>query len=998
MERESDATPASSSRPLFSAIKRTPFVGRERELSFLVERLEAAKQGNGGVVLVSGEPGVGKTRLLLEFALSAEARGWTVLSGRAYDSEGMPPYLPFVEALKEVVNSADEDPPSLLAGFPELTTLREARERPTALRALAILNPDGERYRLFETVSDLILRLAETDGAPGLVLLLDDLHWADRSTLLLLIHLARRLPMAPVMVVGSYRTAEAQPGSPLFEALADFSRERLDQRIALDGFDLTDTAVLVRGLRSDASSAAIEALYKQTAGNPFFLEEIVRHLEAEGQDLSRGDVKTEAAIVPEGVRQVIGKRLVRLPVIANQLLQAGAVIGDGFGEEIARATSGLDRNALTEAFEEALAAGMIREEDELYRFSHPLVQRTVYDGLSLARRQMLHQRVAEAIERLQAANLQIHLSELANHYAKAGGANENLRKVVSYSELAAGPAMAVFAYAEAVRHIEQALRAQEVLDPDDRAKRCDLLLTLGETLIEAGEARRVEEEIAEEAFNLAIALEDEARTSKACETGLHAGGTMRAVRQAGTPLGRRWLERADRWVPSAKPGRIWVDQFLAMSLAQSGRPGDAFRLRLRAWETARRLDLPAVMYAVGRGLVNLPIAPRLEETRWQVTQELLAIDRSQIRDPELLYFLSTAGYACLARGDRAQAEQLWQEAAELADSLRLPSTGESLPTEGIRLFLDGRLAAVLQTAQDYVAGAHEGGNLPQRLGFAANVSFWPRLYSGQYKEALTAYEQHDAVAGRTVASDFPRVLALALSGSTQAAEALLASLIGSDDGPERRIDFSPGVIEMLGAAVSLRDEERIRTLLPLMSPAAGLLSLNGALRLACPGRHLGDAAALLSEPELARSYYHRALELCEKVHFRPEIALIRLNLAELLLKHYPSERSEAFEHIDFAIPEFKAMGMQPSLERALRLRGRRREVERKTPSYPDGLSEREVEVLRLVAQGRSNPQIADELVISLNTVQRHVSNILAKTGLANRTEAASYAHRHDLTD
>jgi len=173
----------------------------------------------------------------------------------------------------------------------------------------------------------------------------------------------------------------------------------------------------------------------------------------------------------------------------------------------------------------------------------------------------------------------------------------------------------------------------------------------------------------------------------------------------------------------------------------------------------------------------------------------------------------------------------------------------------------------------------------------------------------------------------------------------------------------------------------------------------GAPQAFCVARSLGDAALLLGNPEQARGYYLRAIEVCFKTRFRPELALSYLGLAEVLLRHYQDERAAALEHLDFAIGEFEAMGMHPALERALRLRGRRRPPqEPKAPAFPDGLSEREVEVLRLVAAGKSNQQIADELVISLNTVFRHVSNIFNKSGATNRTEAAAYANRHGLAN
>jgi DNA-binding CsgD family transcriptional regulator len=189
--------------------------------------------------------------------------------------------------------------------------------------------------------------------------------------------------------------------------------------------------------------------------------------------------------------------------------------------------------------------------------------------------------------------------------------------------------------------------------------------------------------------------------------------------------------------------------------------------------------------------------------------------------------------------------------------------------------------------------------------------------------------------------------------------------------------------------------ESIRTQLELLEPAAAPATSEIYTLI---DRHRGAAYAVLGEPAKARQHFLAALAAGQKMHFRPEVALTRLALAQLILEHYPRERAEAFEHLALCIPEFRAMKTQPSLLKAEALLTRRRHERPPRPGYPDGLSAREVEILRLVAQGMTNQQIAQELTISLNTVLHHVTNILGKTGAANRTEATDYAHRHNLIE
>jgi DNA-binding CsgD family transcriptional regulator len=236
---------------------------------------------------------------------------------------------------------------------------------------------------------------------------------------------------------------------------------------------------------------------------------------------------------------------------------------------------------------------------------------------------------------------------------------------------------------------------------------------------------------------------------------------------------------------------------------------------------------------------------------------------------------------------------------------------------------------------------------------------------------------------------------LAYLGRIDQARKILAEILaGLESRPKTQITSYWLSTLLLEAAVVSGDKAAARVLLDLNKGVERRLAK--PLFVLVP-RQLAGAAALLGDFERAKAGYIEAIEFCQRISYRPELALSRLDLAHLLLQHYPGERSAAFEHLDFAIAEFEAMGMQPPLKRALRLRGRRRPAAPpQERAYPGHLSAREVEVLRLVAEGKSNQQIADELGISLNTAMRHVANILNKTGAANRTEATSYAHRQSL--
>ncbi len=315
----------------------TPFVGRVLELGELRASLEAAGAGRGAALLVAGEPGIGKTRLLLELARVANDQGARVLVGRAYESEGVPPYLPFTEALRDYALSEPTDRLRLQLGdgAPDVALLvRELRARFPDLPSGASLGAEQDRYRLFESVAEFVLSIAGLSPR-GALLCVDDLHWADKPTLLLFQHLARKVSRAPLVLVGTYRPVELGHAHPLSDVLAELSREHLYRRFLLPSLSAADVEMLIGALNGSAVAPAVaEAIYRGTEGNPFFVKEVVRQLASEGKDLTDPTASVIEWSIPEGVRQVIARRLSRLSPDANRLLQVAAVLGEGFTFEL----------------------------------------------------------------------------------------------------------------------------------------------------------------------------------------------------------------------------------------------------------------------------------------------------------------------------------------------------------------------------------------------------------------------------------------------------------------------------------------------------------------------------------------------------------------------------------------------------------------------------------------------------------------------------------------
>ncbi len=445
--------------------QRTPFVGRTKERARLVQAVERARGGEGGLILIAGEAGVGKSRLVAEITADALRVGMRVLSGSCVELQGAPPYLPIIEQLQEAARqvSADVMRRSLGENAPEIAKLMpELRVRYSDIPEPVTLPPEQERRHLLHGVVEFIERAARQTP---LFLVFEDLHWVDEPTLALLQHLAQRLASISVLVVGTYRDTDLKPGRPFALALPLLLRLRVTDEIVLRRLSENEVAaVLLARAGSPPPAEVLSLVYFETDGNAYFVEELFRHLVEAGKLFDahghwRTDVQVAETEVPRSIGLLVGQRLERVGEGCRRLLTAAAVIGKTFSFDLLVALQGGDEDALLDKLEEAAAATLIEEvtsdRDARYTFVHEQVRQTLLSLVSAARRQRLHLRVADAFETLHGADPARMASEIAHHLYQAGAAAPSER-TLRWLERAVSRAIDALAFEEALRSLDRA--------------------------------------------------------------------------------------------------------------------------------------------------------------------------------------------------------------------------------------------------------------------------------------------------------------------------------------------------------------------------------------------------------------------------------------------------------------------------------------------------------------------------------------------------------------
>jgi DNA-binding SARP family transcriptional activator len=905
--------------PVFpAALARTAtgvFVGRQTELERLEEVWSTQELGTAGLVLLTGEPGIGKTRLAAEFARRRHEEGAMVMFGRS-DEDAGEPYQPFAEAVRASLQTLSPDLIAARLGTrgPDLSRLvpdfaAQLGTPPPSQMAYA----EDDRRSLFDAVSAYIVGGSHT--TPVLVVL-DDLHWASGPTLLLLRHLLRADGVGKVLVVATYRHTDVDRSHPLADVLADLRREVGVTRVALGALDaagVADYLEAVSGQGLDAHERELaRVLHGETEGNPFFLVESLRHLVETGafyreEGRWHADVAAiEQAGIPEGVRDVVTRRFSRLSEATNRLLTVASVVGSEFDLALLGSVSGAidDDDTLLDAAESATSAGLVLElRAGAYTFSHALIRQILYEELSSTRRARMHRQIGEAIEARGSASADVEA--LAHHFAEAALDGQAL-KAAHYALAAAIAAADRFATDQAENHVRRGLEALDL--DDDPACRADLLHVRAEGLWANGDATEAKA-VAHQEAALARTMDDADRLGRAAILAL---GTVPLMNRDG-PTAALALEAIEALDEANLVLRARLLAALAIYRAQCEGDGPgALELAREAQTLARQAGDPAALAAALYGLIYGFESGSTEE----LLRTLDGID-------DLARTLGDRQLHCTLLIGRASANV---EAGDIEGLERTLDEFEALgAAHGWRR--PTALAAALRFGWAMVQGRFDEADVFEDAAMAAagsDLVVFIILLGGRLMRALHRGDEKflDGI-GQVAAAHFESLLPLmpaalafvdAIGGRFDAAREQLARIVtpsGVALPPGPMLPFRLSAIAV--AVRRMRDPVLAAIVSDALQPFAGTILFSSLVAtLGSADSFLGALAGLDERWDAAEAYFEAAIDLERSYGARPLVATSQYWYARMLLdRGAAGDGDRAWSLLTEARAMAVALGMAP---------------------------------------------------------------------------------------
>jgi len=992
-------------------------IGRAADLTALHVLVDQAKRGEGQVVLISGEAGIGKSRLAAEAKTYATAQGFLLLQGQCFPTDRSCPYAPLLDLLRS--HFATSSPEQVAKEMGSLASalsplLPDLLPLPSDLPPLPPLAPEHEKRRLFASLAHLFLR--PTTKQPAL-LIVEDLHWSDQTSLDFLHSLARRCAASPLLVLLTYRSDEVHPSLSHF--LAQLDRERLARECALAPLSRSEVSAMLYAIFALRRSVftvprfmqgdLLDAMYGLTEGNPFFIEELLKSLIEVGDifyEQGRWERKELRELhIPRSVQDAVELRTAHLSESARQVLNLAAVAGRHFDFALLQELTQQDEAQLLRLIKELIAAQLVVEESaEQFAFRHALTRQAVYTQLLARERKALHRTIAETLERLYASSIEAHLAELASHYSLAGVWEQAL----AYGQRAGEQAQGLYAPQAATLHFTRALDAASHLS-----------LTPAASLYRAR----------------GLAYETQGDFERA-----------RADHETALQLAHEASDRQGQWQALLDLGLLWAGRDYAQA-------GDYYQ---RALALARTMDDPAALAHSLNRLGNWYLNAEQPQEALRCHQEALATFQALSDRRGKASTLDFLGMASLLSGDLLQSAVYNQQAIvlfrELDDRQRLISSlvtlmlcgghyqndtevpaavgfAELLHQGELALKIAGEIgqrsdeaytlihmAMCLGPRGEYaraLEGAQRGLTIAEEIEHRQWVTAGHRTLGALYLDllALSEAQQHleqalalaQEIGSRfwtRIVSGFLALVSLAQHDVTRA-ESLLNAALGPDDPTQtvgqRLVWYARAELALarndLPLALHITDQ--------LLASAANISEERVIPRL---WKLRGEALVALHQEAEAEKMLRAAQDAAHTQGLRPSLWRIAIDLGKLYQAELRDEEAalafataqELIEDLAASIPDtslrdhflHKASELIPGQEPLSPRRAAKKAF--------GGLTEREREVAALIAQGKSNREIAEILVVNYRTIEKHIENILSKLGFASRAQIAVWAAEKGL--
>ena len=988
-------------------------IGRDHHLAALHLLMEHTRSGQGQVLLLCGEAGIGKSRLVTEFKTEAVAQGFQALQGHCFPTDLSCPYAPLLDLLRSLFLhtpaarlgsfmppfARELTPllPELLQFFPELATLPP----------LPSLEPEQEKGRLFAALARFFLQQAATHP---LLFIVEDVHWSDETSLEFLLYLARHCGRSPLLILLTYRSDEIRPA--LSHWLAELDREHLAQEMALTHLTFDETDAMLRAIFDrECPAELLDAIYTLTEGNPFFIEELLKSLIATGEispTRRTWDRKPLNMLhIPRSIQDAVQQRSNQLSESARQLLVLAAVAGRHFDFAVLQQVRHHDEQQLLSLMKEFIGAQLVVEESaEQFAFRHAMTQQAVYTQLLVRERKVLHRRIGEAMEQLYSTTLDRHLADLAYHFSESGA----WEKALEYAQRAGEKAQRLYAPRTAVEQFTRALEAAHHLalapSPPLYRARGQAYETLG-------------------AFDQARADYEQAR--EAAHTRHDSAGEWQGLLDLGFLWTGRDYERAGAFFRHALDlaQTLAEPKLHAQSLNRLGnwhmhaeQPREALHYHQEALVTFRKLDDP---HGIAETLDLLGTTSAFSGDLVQsASYYKQAVELFRELD-ERQGLVSSLGALIIQGGSYttvtqvpvpmslAEVLQEGERALKLAGEMGQRSAEACVLSEwGLCLGLRGAYAHALECAQASLTIAEDINHRQWMVGahLTLGVLYLDLLAlpvaHAHLEQALRLSHEIGSLWWMRNASAFLAAVSIRLHDLAQA-QSLLTSACGLDTPAQTQVQRLVRYMHAELALAQGRPDQALAIANQLIASAANVADEGSIPHLS----HLrGKALMMLHQVAEAESALQAARVGAMRQGARSLLWHIALDLGNLFHAELRDEEAgravtfaqELIEELAAPIPDQSLRDQFLHQATALIPHAQPRSPRRAAKRAFGGLTEREREVASLIAQGKANREIADILVVNYRTVEKHIENMLSKLGFASRTQIAVWAAEKGLLE